>query len=231
MSILSVNFIDVFYSSAQALHGVSLNLNKGEFAFIVGRNGAGKTTLLKTICGVLNCKNGSIVFEDREIQNLRPEFLSQRGIRFIAQERRVFQSLTVKENLELAAFASGVALSETIRTAIEIYPQFEKLLNQKAGKLSGGQKEILLIVRALTGNPKLLLIDEPTEGLASIVIDDIYKLLEKMRGSVSAIIVEQNLNLVTQLADRIYPMKEGKIVKEITDRSEICNVKELEVYL
>ncbi|KKM10817.1 branched-chain amino acid ABC transporter ATPase [Clostridiales bacterium PH28_bin88] len=228
---LSVNAIDVSYGYAQILHSVCLEAKKGQFVFVVGRNGAGKTTLMKTICGLLKCNSGSIVFEGQEIQGMKTETLALKGIRFIAQDKKVFNWLTVRENLELASYASRVNLAEAIRMATGTYPRFKDLLDTKAGRLSGGQKEILLILRALIGSPKLLLIDEPTEGLASIVIDDVYKLLKRMKGDVSAIIVEQNLNLVSQLADCVYLMKEGKIVKQITDQEEISNAKGLEEYL
>ncbi len=228
---LSVDSVDVFYGHAQALHNISLELKQGEFAFMVGRNGAGKTTLLKTICSLLSCKNGSITFENKDIQKLRTELLAQQGIRYIAQDKKVFSGLTVKENLQLASFAAKVSLTETIDMALEIYPEFKDLLNQKAGMLSGGQKEILLIVRALIGKPKLLLIDEPTEGLASIVIKDVFRLLKMMKGEVSAIIVEQNLKLVSQLADRVYTLREGHMVKEISNTKECAIMEELEAYL
>jgi len=228
---LSVNGINVSYGFAHVLHDVSLKVKQGQFVFVVGRNGAGKTTLLKTICGLLRCASGSIVFEGKEIQNARAEVLARQGIRFIAQEKKVFTWLTVKENLELAAYASKVKLVHALEMSTDIYPPFKDLMQTKAGKLSGGQKEILLIVRALIGNPKLLLIDEPTEGLASIVIEDIFKLLKMMKGDISAIIVEQNLNLVSKLADSVYTMKEGKIVKELSSSAEIGNIKELEAYL
>lgn len=228
---LSVNEIDVSYGFAQVLHGASLKVQKGQFVFVAGRNGAGKTTLLKTICGLLSPSKGTIVFEGEEIQNKSPVLLAQQGIRFIAQDKKVFDLLTVRENLELASFAVKENISKTIEMAIETYPQFEKLLNHKAGKLSGGQKEILLIVRALVGKPKLLLIDEPTEGLATIVINDIIKLLKMMKSEVSAIIVEQKLNIVSDLADCVYPMKEGKTIKEISSSEEICDIDLMETYL
>lgn len=228
---LSVNGIDVSYGYAKVLHDVSLKVEKGQFVFVAGRNGAGKTTLLKTICGLMSPSKGTIIFEGEDIQNKSPVLLAQQGIRYVCQDKKVFDLLTVKENLELATFAVKENLSKTIQMAIDVYPQFEKLLNHKAGRLSGGQKEILLILRALVGKPKLLLIDEPTEGLATIVINDIIKLLNMMKGEVSAIIVEQKLNIVSELADSVYPMKEGKISKGITSREEINDIDALEACL
>lgn len=228
LSFLEVNKIDVSYAFAKVLHGVSIKLEKGESVFIVGRNGAGKTTLLKAICGLVKFTNGSIFYEGRDISSISTEDLALQGLRFVAQDKKVFTSLTVRENLELAAHAVGEPLDVTLHRTIGLYPQLEQFLELKAGRLSGGQKEILLIARALVGNPKLLLIDEPTEGLASIVIEEISRLLEKMRGELTAIIVEQNLRIVSRLADRVYVMLEGKIDHEVTDTDQIA---QLEKYL
>ena len=214
------------------LHDVSLGLKKGEMVFIVGRNGAGKTTLLKTISGIIKPAKGSIRYEGQDTLDLNAEKLARRGIRFVAQDKKVFTHLTVRDNLQLAAYASGEKMSDAVRKATSIYPDLSKFMENKAGGLSGGQREILLIGRALVGSPRLLLIDEPTEGLAAIVIEDITRILNQLKTeNVSAIIVEQNLSLVSRLADRIYVMKEGKIIKEIADKTEIGETTDLENYL
>jgi ABC-type branched-subunit amino acid transport system ATPase component len=214
------------------LHDVSLGLKKGEMVFIVGRNGAGKTTLLKTISGIIKPAKGSIRYEGQDTLDLNAEKLARRGIRFVAQDKKVFTHLTVRDNLQLAAYASGEKMSDAVRKATSIYPDLSKFMESKAGGLSGGQREILLIGRALVGSPRLLLIDEPTEGLAAIVIEDITRILNQLKTeNVSAIIVEQNLSLVSRLADRIYVMKEGKIIKEIADKTEIGETPDLENYL
>ncbi len=229
---IDVNGIEVAYGHAKVLHNVSLRLDAGEMAFIVGRNGAGKTTLLKTVAGLLEPTAGRIVYQGREIQGWPAESVAQQGIRFVAQEKKVFEDLTVKGNIELAAYASGEDVESAVSRLTELYPRFSEFLSRKAGGLSGGQREILLIGRALVGNPKLLLIDEPTEGLAAIVIEDIIRILNQMKAQrVSAFIVEQNLSVVSQLADCIYIMKEGKIIREIREKSQIANTDELEGYL
>ena len=229
---LDVNGIDVGYGRAMVLHDVSLGLKNGEMVFIVGRNGAGKTTLLKTISGILKPAKGSISYEGQDTLDLNAEKLARRGIRFVAQDKKVFTHLTVRDNLQLAAYASGEKMSDAVRKATSIYPDLSKFMENKAGGLSGGQREILLIGRALVGSPRLLLIDEPTEGLAAIVIEDITRILNQLKTeNVSAIIVEQNLSLVSRLADRIYVMKEGKIIKEIADKTEIGETTDLENYL
>jgi ABC-type branched-subunit amino acid transport system ATPase component len=140
----------------------------------------------------------------------------------------VFSQLTVKENLELAAYPVKEKVSDAIAKVISIYPKIEKFLELRAGSLSGGQRQILLIGRALVGNPKLLLIDEPTEGLAAGTINDILNVLAMMKGKVPMIIVEQNLSVVGMLADKVYIMKEGKFIREVTDKSEMKDKLQLE---
>ena len=228
---LSVTSIDVSYGRAKVLHGISLKVENGEMAFIAGRNGAGKTTLLKSIAGFLKPSAGSILFEEKEIMGLAPEKVALLGIRYVFQDKRVFSQLTVKENLELAAYPVGEKISDAIAKVVNIYPKIEKFLNMRAGSLSGGQRQILLIGRALIGDPKLLLIDEPTEGLAAGTINDILNVLAMMRGKVSMVIVEQNLSVVGMLADKVFMMHEGKIIKELTEKSEIGNKNQLEQYL
>lgn len=229
---LDVKEIDVAYGHAKVLHDVSVRLNEGETVFIVGRNGAGKTTLLRTIAGLLHPTKGTITHAGQEIQGFVPEEVARRGIRYVAQDKKVFSNLTVRGNVELAAHAAGEDLKTALKKLVDLYPKFNQFLDSKAGSLSGGQREILLIGRAVVGNPKILLIDEPTEGLAAIVIDEIFRILNAMKeNKVSAIIVEQNLAVVAKLADRIYIMKEGKIDHEITKPREITDTTDLEEYL
>jgi ABC-type branched-subunit amino acid transport system ATPase component len=225
---LSVKNIDASYGHAKVLHAISLEVNSGEMVFIAGRNGAGKTTLLKSIAGFLTPSTGSITFDDSSIMGLPAEKIALSGIRYVFQDKRVFSQLSVKENLELAAYPVKVSIADAIQKVVSIYPKIEKFLNLRAGSLSGGQRQILLIGRALIGNPKLLLIDEPTEGLAAGTINDILNVLATMKGKVSMLIVEQNLSVVGMLADKVYMMKEGKIVQEITEKSEMTNKAKLE---
>jgi ABC-type branched-subunit amino acid transport system ATPase component len=226
--LLLVDHIDVSYGIAKVLHGVSLKVDAGEMVFIAGRNGAGKTTLLKSIAGFLTPSTGCVHFDGKELAGLAPERVARRGIRYVAQDKRVFAKLTVRENLELAAYITGEKLADSVARLSGMFPPMEKFLDTLAGGLSGGQRQILLIARALVGNPKLLLIDEPTEGLAAGVIEDIFRLLSEMKGRLSCLIVEQNLPVVARLADRVYAMKEGKVVEELSSRDEIESVGALE---
>jgi ABC-type branched-subunit amino acid transport system ATPase component len=228
---IEIRNLDVAYGYAKVLYDVSLKIETGQMAFIIGRNGAGKTTLLKTIIGLLKPKKGSITFQGNEISNLSPEELYLKGLRFVAQEKKVFGNLTVRENIEIAAYASQEPIDRALDKVMSLYPKLKDFLKTKAGQLSGGQRQILLVGRALVGDPKLLLIDEPTQGLAAIIIEEIVKILSSLKDKVSAVIVEQNLAMVNRLADRVHILKEGKVVREIIDQSEISNTQGLEEYL
>jgi ABC-type branched-subunit amino acid transport system ATPase component len=228
---LSVENLTVAYGPAVVLHDVSLTVRPGEIVFIAGRNGAGKTTLLKTISGFLKPRDGRVGFQGRDVAGLRPELVARAGLRYVFQDKRVFSRLTVRENIELAAYPARTSLSEAIAKVVSLYPRLEQFLDVPAGGLSGGQRQILLIGRALAGNPKLLLIDEPTEGLAAGTINDILDVLDAMRGKVAMLIVEQNLSVVGMLADRLYIMQEGKLVREVADRAEMQEKGALEKYL
>ena len=229
--LLSVDHIDVFYGRARVLSEVSLQAGQGEIVFIVGRNGAGKTTMLKTIAGFLRPARGSIKFAGEEIAGWPADKVARLGIRYVFQDKRVFTKLTVRENIELAAYAAGVKQSDALDRVVQIYPKISRFLESKAGGLSGGQRQLLLIGRAVVGSPRLLLVDEPTEGLAAGTIDEVLKALELMRGEVSMVIVEQNLSVVARLADRIYCMKEGHIPAELSEPADMQNQSYLETYL
>jgi ABC-type branched-subunit amino acid transport system ATPase component len=228
---LRIDGLNVGYGYAKVLHDVSLEIRQGEMGFIIGRNGAGKTTLLKTIVGLLTPSSGSIRFGDQAITGLGPERLSLAGIRYVGQEKRVFASLTVRENLEIAAHACQEPVEKAIDRITGFYPKMKKFLDTKAGLLSGGQRQILLVGRALVGTPRLLLVDEPTQGLAAIVIEDINDIMSDLKQQVSALIVEQNLAMVNRLADRVFVLKEGRIVREIDDTSVMADTRKLEEYV
>jgi len=229
--LLQLKDVHVAYGPAKVLHDISFQLQAGEQVFMIGRNGAGKTTLLKTIAGFLAPSKGSIIYDNNDITGFPPEKISALGIRYIFQDKRVFTKLTVRENIEIAAYPTGEKLSDAIEKVVNLYPKLKAFLNMKAGSLSGGQRQILLIGRALIGDPRILLIDEPTEGLAAGIISDIFQLLCAMKGKTSMLIVEQNIPVVTRLADRICIMKEGYLFKELHEKSEMASTEMLEKYL
>jgi len=219
--LLSVENLNVHYGRAQVLHEISAHVKEGELVCMVGRNGAGKTTFLKTIGGFMKPSAGTITFRDQKLDGLPLENVALKGIKYVFQDKRVFGELTVRENIELAAFPVKEPMDEAIGKVLNIHPKMEKHLDSKAKGLSGGERQILLIGRALIGNPQLLLIDEPTEGLAAKIIGQIVGILLQMKSKLSMIVVEQNLATVSRLADRIYVMKEGVIIRDIVDRETI----------
>ena len=169
--------------------------------------------------------NGKIAFRGENIEGMALEKVALKGIKYVFQDKRVFGELTVKENIELAAHPTHESLPEAIQKVMDIHPKMEKLLDSKAKGLSGGERQILLIGRALIGKPQLLLVDEPTEGLAARIIGEIVAILQKMKAHISMVVVEQNLSTVSRLADRIYIMKEGAILREIADKELIRQPK------
>jgi ABC-type branched-subunit amino acid transport system ATPase component len=216
--LLKVDGIDVAYGITRAVEGISLTVQEGKAAVIVGRNGAGKTTTLRAIAGYLKPSKGSIRFKNIDITSKAAHEVAKLGVRYIPQDKKVFSSLTVKENLEMASHATGDY--DTARV-LEYFPRLKMLLKNKARGLSGGERQMLLLARSLIGNPSLLLVDEPTEGLAPALVNDLADILRKMREKTNMVVVEQNLPIAARLADKIYIMKEGKITQEITAKEDI----------
>jgi ABC-type branched-subunit amino acid transport system ATPase component len=229
--LLEVAGLDVAYGSARVLHEVAIGVDQGEMVFVVGRNGAGKTTLLKTIAGFLRPVAGKVSLAGVDVTGVPAEELARSGVRYVFQDKRVFTKLTVRENIQLAAYAAGVPLAAAIDRVVSIHPRLGRFLESAAGSLSGGQRQLLLIGRALVGNPRLLLIDEPTEGLAAGTIEEVFHLLSETKGKVSMLIVEQNLAVVRELADRVYAMKEGRVPAELKEHAAIQDRTRLEEYL
>ncbi|RKX76589.1 MAG: ABC transporter ATP-binding protein [Spirochaetes bacterium] len=219
--LLNVNNLNVAYGEAKALFDVSIEINKNEVVSIVGRNGAGKTTLLRTISGFLEPVSGSVIFNNQDITGMPAFKLAKMGIKYVPQDKMVFSDLTVRENLELSSYGTGDYNWEGV---LGYFPRLKKLLNNKGGYLSGGERQMVMIARALLGKPPILLIDEPTEGLAPNIVNDLIDIFKRIREDSVLVIVEQNLTVVSGISDKVYPMKEGKIVSQITDREQIKSV-------
>jgi branched-chain amino acid transport system ATP-binding protein len=211
--ILAVDDIHTYYGESHILYGVSLELNQGELVGLLGRNGAGKTTLLRSICGHSPPRQGSIRYWDEDITGLEPYEIAQRGIGWIPQERRVFPTLTVRENLELADRKG----ENSVETAFEYFPQLRDLADSKGQSLSGGEQQMLSIARGFLGDFDLLLIDEPTEGLAPIIIENVLEAIDKIKQEVTILLVEQNLKAIEDVPDRYYVLSEGRIAGETED--------------
>lgn len=216
--ILTISELDVSYGASQVLFDISLGIAKNELVSIVGRNGAGKTTLLKTVGGFLRPREGAIAFKGEDTSGVRAYDLVGKGLRYVPQDKMVFTDLTVKENMELAAYATRDRDWDKV---FEYFPKLKVLWDRKGAHLSGGERQMLMIARALLGNPDLLLIDEPTEGLAPVIVKDLKESFMRMRDEAALVIVEQNLTIVAEMSDRVVAMKEGRIAAVVDDKDEI----------
>jgi ABC-type branched-subunit amino acid transport system ATPase component len=215
---LSVKDLNVSYQTLHVLFDVSFEIDSGEVVVVVGRNGAGKTTLFRTIAGFLNQDSGAITFKGEDIGDLPAYEVAVRGLKYIQQDKHVFADLSVRENLELGSYATKDYDWDHV---LDHFPKLKTLMDRKGGNLSGGERQMLLMAQSLLGKPELVLMDEPTEGLAPHVIDDLKGVFKKLREETTLVIIEQNLPLTAEVADRVYAMKEGKMVAEIKDKQEI----------
>jgi ABC-type branched-subunit amino acid transport system ATPase component len=216
--ILVVRGLDVAYGESKVLFGVSLRVAPGEIVACVGRNGAGKTTLLKSIVGFLKPTSGTVACEDVSLLGRPPHAVAGMGVKYVPQDKKVFSDLTVRENLELGSYATG---DYDWARVTGFFPKLSVLMERKAGYLSGGERQMLMIGRAILGSPKLLLVDEPTEGLAPSIVAQLGDVFRELRRNTALVIVEQNLPLVCALADRIYALNEGRIMAELVGRDQI----------
>jgi len=213
MSELVVGGIHTYYGESHILHGVSLAVAPGEAVALLGRNGAGKTTLIRSIVGFTPPRQGRVVWDGAAIDRWPPYRIARRGIGLVPQGRRIFAPLTVRENLTLGARADGW----TIERVFALFPRLRERQEQAGGTLSGGEQQMLAIGRALLTNGRLLLLDEPSEGLAPLVVREIGRIVQGLKGrGLSILLVEQNYHLALQVADRVYVMSKGQIVWEGT---------------
>lgn len=210
--ILDIKNLHAHYGKSHVLQGVSMHINDGELVTLLGRNGAGKTTTLKSICGVVTPTQGRILFADQETQSLATHAIAQHGVCLVPEHRGIFKLLTVEENLLLGQRKqSPWQLGDIYR----IFPRLKERRSNGGGQLSGGEQQMLAIGRALMNAPKLLMLDEPVEGLAPVIVEEIVAQLKTIKAAgVAILLVEQNLEVCTQLADRHYIIEQGAIVHE-----------------
>lgn len=211
---LEVEGIQVYYGELRALKGVSLSVAKGEIVALLGNNGAGKTTTLKAISGLLQPRQGSIRFEEQRLDGLPPHKIAQMGVAHVPEGRKVFHRLTVLENLEIGAYARrDKAVTEDLAQVFVLFPRLKERRRQIAGTLSGGEQQMLAIARALMAHPRLLLLDEPSMGLAPTLVEQIFETIQAInRRGTTILLVEQNATLALSIAHRGYVMETGRVV-------------------
>ena len=219
---LKVNELNAYYGKSHILQGINLTINEGEIVSLLGRNGVGRSTVIKSIMGMVKT-DGSIIFDGKQIINLPIHEISNNGIAYVSENRDIFPDLTVYENLELGKKNNQSKIAWDIEELFDLFPNLKKRINVMGGVLSGGEQQMLTICRSLMGCPKLIMIDEPTEGLSPQMVDNVKKLLKKIsEKGVAILLVEQKLTIAFSLSKRLYVMGHGKVVFEGTP-NEINN--------
>ena len=224
---LKVNDINVYYGAIHAIKGVSFEVNEGEIVTLIGANGAGKTTSLQTVSGLLRSKTGSIEFFGENIGHVAAHKIVEKGLALVPEGRRVFAQMTVQENLEMGAYTAPAGTAANLELVFEQFPRLKERRRQAAGTLSGGEQQMLAMGRALMSAPKLMMLDEPSMGLAPILVEQIFDIIRELhkRGT-TILLVEQNAQMALSVADRAYVMETGKITlsgsgKELAASEEI----------
>jgi len=234
---LRVKSLVTYYGGIQALKGISLHVNDGEIVALVGANGAGKTTILNTICGIVPASAGEVVFDGRAVTNMAPERLVKLGLSQVPEGRQVFAPMTVADNLLLGAYHRSRAekrerMKEDLEFVYSVFPILRERWKQRAGTLSGGEQQMLAIARALMSRPRMLLLDEPSVGLAPMVAREIFRVIARFRDmGTTVLLVEQNARAALGIADRGYVLETGKIILEDTAAELLRNKEVQRAYL
>ncbi len=233
MALLSVNDLHVYYGSIHAIKGISFEVNEGEVVTLIGANGAGKSTTLNTVAGLLKPRSGSVTLNDSDIIGTPAHKIVGMGMALCPEGRRIFQQLTVRENLEMGAYTrDGSTLEKDLEMVYELFPRLKERFKQIAGTLSGGEQQMLAMGRALMSHPKILMLDEPSMGLAPILVDQIFDIIKKLHEKGKTILlVEQNAQMALSVADRGYVLETGRIVITGTGRELLNNDMVRKAYL
>jgi branched-chain amino acid transport system ATP-binding protein len=213
--LLEVENLNVYYGAIHALQGISFNVEEGEIVTLIGANGAGKSTTLRTISGLLRPRTGSIRFRGEELTKVPAERIVYKGISQVPEGRKIFATLTVRENLEMGAFTRNdqAEIEQSMRRVFASFPRLEERFNQLGGTLSGGEQQMLAVGRGLMSRPSLLLLDEPSMGLSPILIEEIFRIIEEInQQGTTILLVEQNAHMALSIANRGYVLETGKIV-------------------
>jgi len=210
--ILSVEKINTFYGDSHILFDVDMSIAEGEVVSLLGRNGAGKTTTLRSIMGLTPPREGSVCWLGEEVQRLKPHEIARKGVGFVPEDRRIFSRLSVEENLEIGAFKLEGPSGWTLERIYGLFPKLEQLKAHKGNELSGGEQQMLAIARALMGAPRLVLLDEPSEGLAPAIVKDVGEMIGTLRDEgIAVLLVEQNTRFACRLSDRVYIIDNGRV--------------------
>ena len=230
---LELRNVSTHYGKIQALHDVSVEVKEGEIVTLIGANGAGKTTLLMTLCGDPKPQSGQVLFEGQDITQWHTAKIMRGDIAIVPEGRRIFSRLTVEENLSMGAFFVDKAeQAELLSEVYELFPRLKERLTQRAGTMSGGEQQMLAIGRALMSKPRLLLLDEPSLGLAPIIIQQIFEIIERLRErGMTIFLVEQNANQALKLADRGYVLETGRVVLEGSGQQLLADPAVRQAYL
>ncbi len=232
MTILKTEGITAGYTKVDILHEVNIRLKSGEIVSVIGPNGAGKSTLLKTIFGILNPREGNVTLKNEDITGLKPDRIARKGISYVPQVDNIFPSMTIQENLEMGAFIRNDDYSQRLDEIYDLFPILKERRKQKAGQLSGGQRQMVAMGRALMVDPQVLLLDEPSAGLSPILVSDIFeKIIEINETGVSIIIVEQNAREALKMANHGYVLAMGKNVLDDKGDALLTNEEVGRLYL
>jgi len=228
--VLSVKNLEAWYGESHILHGMNFDVRPGEGVTLLGRNGAGKTTTLESIMGIIAKRAGSIEFENKELIRLSSDRIARLGVAFCPEERGIFASLDVKENLLLPPTIRGGGMS--LDQIFELFPNLKERLGSQGTKLSGGEQQMLAIARILRTGARFLMLDEPTEGLAPVIIQQIGKMIARLKAEgFTILLVEQNFRFASTLADRFYVVEHGKIIDAFSNSELQANMEKLHTYL
>lgn len=230
---LRVNNVNTHYGPIQALHDVSLEVKQGEIVTLIGANGAGKTTLMMTLCGDPQASSGTVHFDGEEITGQPTSQIMQKGLAIVPEGRRVFSGMSVEENLFMGAYHRPKAeAEETAKQVLKLFPRLEERYAQRAGTMSGGEQQMLAIGRAMMSKPRMILLDEPSLGLAPIIIQQIFDIIQQLRDDgVTIFLVEQNANQALRIADRGYVLENGRVVLEDSGDALLTNEAVRQAYL
>lgn len=233
MSLLNVSGLDVYYGSIHAIKDISFEVNEGEIVTLIGANGAGKSTTLNTIAGLLKPRKGSVELNEKSLLGTPAHKIVKEGMALCPEGRRIFQQLTVKENLEMGAYTGdGTGLEDDLNMVTDLFPRLKERYKQVAGTLSGGEQQMLAMGRALMSHPKILMLDEPSMGLAPILVEQIFDIIKKLHSKGTTILlVEQNAQMALSVADRGYVLETGRIVTTGTGKELLNNDSVRKAYL